>query len=80
MGVAMVGETPSLKEESSGGSRGILKCTQTHQPRNQHQKGTISLWVAGEVTESRVRAKQCCPSLTPPPQCSKVDCPVLVNR
>ena len=35
-----------------------LECTQTHPPRNQHQKGPICFWVVEEVTESRMRAQQ----------------------
>ena len=53
-----MGETPSLTGESVGGTYRVLECTQTHTPRNQHQKGPICLWVAGEVTESGVRAQQ----------------------
>ena len=34
------------------------ECTQTHPPRNQHQKDPICLWVAGEVTDSQSRAEQ----------------------
>ena len=34
----------------------VLEHTQTHPPRNQHQKGPICLWVLGEVTESGARA------------------------
>ena len=58
MGVAVVGETPSLTGESAGGTHGVLGYTQTHPPGNQHQKGPIHLWVAEEVIESRVRATQ----------------------
>ena len=36
----------------------VLECTQAHPPWNKHQKGPICLWVAGEVTESQLRAKQ----------------------
>ena len=83
MGVAVVGETPSLTEESVGGTHGVLECIQTHPPGNQHQKGPICLWVADEVTESGVSTKQSStvPSLTPPPhtapQCSSLGCPTL---
>ena len=59
MGVEVaVGETPSLTKEFIGETHRVLECTQTHLPRNQHQKGPICLWVAGEVTESRMRAKK----------------------
>ena len=36
----------------------VLEHTQAHTPRNQHQKGPICLWVAGEMTESWVRTEQ----------------------
>ena len=56
MGVARVGETPSLIGESIGGAHGALEHTQAHPPGNQYQhsalKGTI------EGAESGVRAKQ----------------------
>ena len=54
----MAGETPSLTGEYIGETNRVLECTQAHPPRNQHQKGPIWLWVAGEVTESGLRAKQ----------------------
>ena len=57
-GAAAVGETPNLTGESIGEIHGILECTQIHQPRNQHQKDPISLWVARKVTESGARTKQ----------------------
>ena len=58
MGVAVAAETPILTEESIGGAHGFLEHTQAHPPRNQHQKSANCLWVAEEVTESRVRAEQ----------------------
>ena len=58
MGIVAVGETPSLTREFTGETHGVLECTQTHPPRNQHQNSPICLWVAGELTESRQRAKQ----------------------
>ena len=54
----MVGETPSLTGEFVGEAHRALEHTQTHPPRNKHQKGPIHLWVAGEVTESEPKAKQ----------------------
>ena len=51
-------EIPSLTGEFVGETHRVLECTQTHQPRNQHQKDPICLWVAEEVTESQLRAKQ----------------------
>ena len=54
----MAGETPSLTEEFVGGTHRVLEHTQTHPPRNQHQKDPIYLWVVEEVTESQQRAKQ----------------------
>ena len=56
MGVAVVGETPSLTGEFVGETHRVLECTQTHPPRNQHQKGLIYLWE--DVAESQPRAKQ----------------------
>ena len=58
MEVEAVGETPSVTGEYIGETHRVLECTQTHSPRNQHQKGPICLWVAGEVTEIKVKAKQ----------------------
>ena len=52
MGVAVVGETPSLIREFIGETHGVLDYTQTYPPGSQHQKGPICLWVVGEVTES----------------------------
>ena len=55
MGVVAAGETPKLTREFSGETHRVLERTQTHTPGNQHQKGPIYLWVAGEVTESQLR-------------------------
>ena len=55
---AAVGETPSLTGKFVGETNSVLECTQVHQPGNQHQKGPICLWVAGEVTENWRRAEQ----------------------
>ena len=41
-----------------GENHGVLECTQTHPPQNQHQEGPICLQAVGEVTESRARAEQ----------------------
>ena len=63
----------------------VLEHTQTHPSGNQHQKGPICLWVAGEVTESQLRAKQAPhfslsdPSPHTAPQHSDVGCPTLRN-
>ena len=58
MGVAAAGETPSLIGEFIGETHRVLECTQTHPPGNQHQRGPICLWVAGEVTENHQRVEQ----------------------
>ena len=58
MGVVVEVETPSLTGEFIGETHRVLEATQTHPPRNQHQKGPIGLWVAEEVTESQPRAQQ----------------------
>ena len=58
VGVAAVGETPRLTGESTGGTHGVLEHAQTHLPGNQHQKGPVCLWAAGEVTESLPRAER----------------------
>ena len=59
MGVeAAVGETPRLTGQSVGEIHRVLEHKQTHPPRNQHQKGPIWLWVAGEVTENWQRVEQ----------------------
>ena len=54
---AAAGETPSLTREVLGETRGLERA-QAHPLRNQHQKGPICLWVAGEVTENWQRAEQ----------------------
>ena len=56
--VDAAGEIPSLRREFVGETHGVLEHTQTHPSGNQHQKGPICLWVAGEMTESPPRAKQ----------------------
>ena len=53
VGVAAAGETPSLTGEFIGETHRVLEHTQTHPPRNQHQKSPICSWVAEEVTENR---------------------------
>ena len=58
MGAAAAGETPRLTGEFVGETHRALVHAQTHPPRNQHQKGPISLWVAEEVTESPPRVEQ----------------------
>ena len=58
VGVAVVGETPSLTGESVGETHRVLEHTQTHPPGNQHEKNPIFLWVAGEVTENGQRGEQ----------------------
>ena len=79
------GETPSLTGEFAGETHRGLELTQTHQPRNQHQKGPIWLWVVGESdwNWAESRASATATSCTPPPhtvqQCSNVGCPALVN-
>ena len=57
MEVVAAGEIPSLTVGFVGETHRVLECTQTHPPGNQHQKGPIYLWIAGEVTESRPRAE-----------------------
>ena len=57
-GFVAAGETPSLTWEIIEETHSVLECTQKHPPGNQHQKNPICLWVAGEVTESWLRAKQ----------------------
>ena len=85
MGVAAAGETASLTGESIGGAHQVLECTQAHLPRNKHQghtlKGTIYLWKAGEVTESKSESQPSgiVPSLTPPPMQCDMGCPTLAN-
>ena len=58
VGIVAVGETPSLIGEFVGETHRVPECTQTHPPRNQHQKGPLCLWVTREVTESQQRAEQ----------------------
>ena len=58
MGVVVERETPNHTGQFIRENHEILECTQTHPPRNQHQKSPIYLWVAGEVTESWPRAEQ----------------------
>ena len=58
MEVGVVGETPSLIGEFMRETHRVLEHTQAHEPRNQHQKGPICLWVAGEVTKSQPPALQ----------------------
>ena len=58
MGAKAVEETPNLTGEFVEGTHGILECTRAHPPGNQYQKGPICLRIAGEVTDSRVSAKQ----------------------
>ena len=85
VGVAVVGETPSLTGEFIGEIHKVLEHTQNHPPRNQHQKGPICLWVVVEVTESQWRTEQVVlfPLRPPPqrtaPQCREVGCPTLGN-
>ena len=55
-GGCRVGETASLIGEFVGETHSILE---TNPPtQNQHQKGLICLWVAGEVIKSGMRAEQ----------------------
>ena len=54
---SVAGETPNLTGELLGGAHKVLEHTQNHPPGNQHQKGPIRLWVAGEVTEGRWRTE-----------------------
>ena len=49
------GKTPSLTGESVGGTLGVSECTYTHAHGNQHQKGTVGMWIVGKVTESGTR-------------------------
>ena len=85
VGVEGVAKTPSLTGEVVGETHRVLERTQTHPPRNQHQKGPICLWAAGEVTESRGElSKRHCSLSDPPPhtasQCGNaVGCPALGN-
>ena len=56
--VEAAGETHSLKGELVGEIHRVLQSTENHPPGNQHQKDPICFWVAEEVTESQLRAKQ----------------------
>ena len=58
MRVEAAGETPSLIGEFVGEIHRVLEHTQTQPHRNQHQKGPLCLWVAGEVTENQQRTAQ----------------------
>ena len=58
MGVEVAGETTSLTGEFTGETYRVLQHTQNNPPRNQHQKGPVCLWVAGEVSERQLRAEQ----------------------
>ena len=58
MGVEVVGETLSLTGEFIGETHRVLEYTQAHPPGNQHQKGSICLWVVKEMTENHQRAEQ----------------------
>ena len=55
---AATGETPSLTGEFVGETHGGLECAKAHPLGNQHQRGPIGLWVAGEVTENQQRVEQ----------------------
>ena len=57
VGVVVVGKTLSLTGEFVGKIHRVLEHTQTHPPRNQHQKGSICWWATKEVTESQPRAQ-----------------------
>ena len=58
VGVEVAGETPSLTGEFTGETHRVLECTQTHPPRNQHQKGPTCLWAMEELTKTQPRVKQ----------------------
>ena len=58
MGVEAAGETPSLTGEFAGETHRGLVRAQAHPPGNQHQQGPICLWVAGEMTENRLRVEE----------------------
>ena len=58
MRVSAVREKPSLTGEFVGETHRVLECTQTHPPRNQHQKGSVCLWVVEKVTDSWPRAEE----------------------
>ena len=53
------GETPSLTGEFIGETHRRLECAQAIHPLgNQHQRGSVWLWVAEGVTETRQRVEQ----------------------
>ena len=59
LGVEMAAEeTPRPTGEVVGETHRGLESTQAHPHGNQHQKGPLSLWVEGEVTESWQRMEQ----------------------
>ena len=58
MEIAVVEDTPSLTGQFVGETHSVLEHTQTHPPRNQHQKRPICLSVVEEVTENEQRAQQ----------------------
>ena len=79
MGVAAVRETPSLTGEFIGETHRVLQCRKIYPSAPE---GPNLLVVEGEVTESRVRAKQVAmfPFLTPRQiQHSNVSCPTPGN-
>ena len=57
MGVAAVGETPSLTGDFIGETHRVLVHRQTYLLRNQHQKGSICLPVVGVMTSSQLRVE-----------------------
>ena len=78
MGVAAVGETPSLTGEFVGETHRVLEHTQTHPPGNWHQNSPICFWVVEEVTESQPRTEQ--DALFPLGPLSHIQChPTLVK-
>ena len=58
VGVAVTGETLSLRGEFLGETHRVPESAQNHPPGKHLQKGPICLWVAEEVTESQLRAEQ----------------------
>ena len=54
----MAGETPSFTGQFVGETHRVLGHTQTHPPRNQHQKGPICLWAAEDITEIPPRVEE----------------------
>ena len=80
VGVAVVGETPSLTGESAGETHGVVECTQTHPPGSQHLTGHNPL-VRSERNDGKwgkSQASGTVPSLTPSPHTAH-NCPALVN-